>query len=66
MNNREKDWLYEVWRIKRELSVKAWKIGLEKYLELAEKEAEKIFPIKGKKGEFIVVKDKKGNNYGKL
>ncbi len=63
MNNKEKDWLSEVWRIKRELSIKAWKMGLEKYLELAEKEAEKIFPVK--KGEYVLVKDKKRNDYGK-
>ena len=39
---RAKDWLEKVWRIKEELAVEAKRMGLRKYLAFAEKEADRI------------------------
>jgi len=58
----EKDWLSEVWKIKRDLSREAMKMGIKKYLDFAEKEAEKIISER-RKDENIVVKDKGRKNY---
>lgn len=53
------DWLKEVWRIKKELSQEAKKMGMKRYLDFAETEARRIFPVSGEKSEPIFVKDKK-------
>lgn len=62
MSNREKDWLSEVWEVKRELSEEAMKTGLKKYLDFAEKEAERVLSTRSK-NEKITVKDKGRKGY---
>lgn len=57
------DWLKEVWRIKKELSQEAKKMGLKMYLDFAERESGRIFPVSEKKSEHIFVKDKKQKDY---
>ncbi len=45
---RKRDWLEEVWRVKEELAVEAKRMGLREYLAFAEKEAEKILRTRSK------------------
>ncbi len=59
MKYKNMDWLKEIWRIKKELSQEAKKMGMKRYLDFAETEARRIFPISGEKSEPIFVKDKK-------
>jgi len=42
------EWQEEVWRIKEELSVKARKMGLRKYLAFVESEADEILKTRSK------------------
>lgn len=63
MKYKNMDWLIEIWRIKKELSQEAKKMGLKMYLDFAEREAERIFLVREKKSEHIFVKDKKSKDY---
>lgn len=50
---RKRDWLEEVWRVKEELAVEAKRMGLRKYLAFAEKEADRILRARTKPALFL-------------